>query len=272
MKIAWEYLHSALAARLVLRNASETTYTASFHLNNAVLETPRLILITKGCLDYYLDDQQWVLHEGEMVLVPAYLLRWWREKDNKAVRLLYFEYTIQPSVPELPTLFWTKPQSLKTEIASMRRIIALYPAQSEERVMEAEGEMKASLARFLTRAQATTQVDAAHHPHHADLAVAKAVRWMASHFTAPDCVARTIEQSRLSPNHFRLVFKQRLSMNPQQYLLRIRMHHARFLLHERSVSVKEVANQVGYNSVYHFSRMYRKFWNHPPSEDRPGTS
>ena len=63
---------------------------------------------------------------------------------------------------------------------------------------------------------------------------------------------------KLSYAHFRRVFKQQTGMSPYQYHLQLRVHRARELLRGTTLSVKEIAARLRFESPYHFSKIFKK--------------
>ena len=69
-----------------------------------------------------------------------------------------------------------------------------------------------------------------------------------------------------SVDHMRLLFRRHYQMSPQQYRLRRRMTLAMELLMNSTLSVKEVARQLGFVHVSHFSAAFRQVHGFPPSQ------
>ena len=72
----------------------------------------------------------------------------------------------------------------------------------------------------------------------------------------------------LSPAYISKVFKEEMGESPINYLIKIRLSKARELLLEGSHSIKAVASTVGYEDVYYFSKLYKKYHNVSPSKVR----
>lgn len=69
----------------------------------------------------------------------------------------------------------------------------------------------------------------------------------------------------VSEDHFIRMFKSYTGLPPYRYLLKIRIEYAKELLENTSISVTECAETVGFCSVAHFSRTFKKFTGHSPS-------
>ncbi|MBT8044785.1 MAG: AraC family transcriptional regulator [Verrucomicrobiae bacterium] len=71
-----------------------------------------------------------------------------------------------------------------------------------------------------------------------------------------DAMARQLGISR---SHFDRAFSSQAGQPPQQFLLNCKMIHARRLLESSSLRVGEIAEALGYNDIYFFSRQFKTF-------------
>lgn len=63
----------------------------------------------------------------------------------------------------------------------------------------------------------------------------------------------------LSPVYISKIFKDETGDSPINYLIKVRLEHARqILITSNEESIKSVANQVGYEDMYHFSKLFKK--------------
>ncbi len=71
-----------------------------------------------------------------------------------------------------------------------------------------------------------------------------------------------------SADHFSRVFRQVLGQSPQAYIVEQRVGRARQLLTESSLTVTQIADALGYESVYFFSRQFKAKSGISPSQYR----
>ena len=65
----------------------------------------------------------------------------------------------------------------------------------------------------------------------------------------------------------RQIFTERFGVSPQQYVLTLRIRHARSIIESGDFdTVAEVAETVGYTDPLYFSKAYKKYYGFPPSE------
>lgn len=74
----------------------------------------------------------------------------------------------------------------------------------------------------------------------------------------------------LTASHLRRVFRNRVGVTLQDYVLRLRMERARELLGEAGNRVHMVAASVGYESTSYFCMLFKRFFGVSPGEFRSG--
>lgn len=72
----------------------------------------------------------------------------------------------------------------------------------------------------------------------------------------------------MSEVHFRRLFTGVFGVTPSQYLTAVRVREAKALLSSGSCTITEIAERVGYSSVYYFSRAFRRECGVTPSDFR----
>lgn len=89
--------------------------------------------------------------------------------------------------------------------------------------------------------------------------VTRAIRYIHGHYHMPITIDAIAAALNCSPRHLgRLFRKSEIGQSPSDYLIQLRISKARELLVQTELSLQEVANEVGYQDGYHFSRMFKK--------------
>ena len=70
----------------------------------------------------------------------------------------------------------------------------------------------------------------------------------------------------MSTVYFRKTFEAVYGCSPIRYLHELRINKAKSILTGDYDSIGQIAESVGYNSVYHFSKMFRKYTKQSPTQ------
>lgn len=93
--------------------------------------------------------------------------------------------------------------------------------------------------------------------------------YLEEHYAEKISLDQIAENMYLSPFYISKIFKSEMGESPIHYLIRVRMERAKELLEKGSdLSITEIAEQVGYDDVYHFSKLFKKAYGLSPSKVR----
>ena len=79
-------------------------------------------------------------------------------------------------------------------------------------------------------------------------------------------ISKIAENLYYSVSYISRIFKEITTMSPTEYVLKLRMLHAKELLRLGEYSVSETAYIVGYSSPFYFSKEFKKYYGVPPSK------
>ena len=87
-------------------------------------------------------------------------------------------------------------------------------------------------------------------------------------FQKPPSVRELAARLGLSPSRFEHLFKQETGQGFRAFIHEMRMTRAKKLLHDPTLSIKEVASAVGYTHHSDFAHDFKKRYGRPPSRTR----
>lgn len=70
----------------------------------------------------------------------------------------------------------------------------------------------------------------------------------------------------VSRSSLQSMFRNDLNLTPKQYIADVNMKRAKLLLQEHRYTISEIAYQLGYHSLYYFSRKFKAYFGISPSE------
>lgn len=97
--------------------------------------------------------------------------------------------------------------------------------------------------------------------------VEQIVNYFEDHYAEKISLDQIAENMYLSPFYISKIFKSETGDTPIRHLIDIRLERAMELLREGFPgSIQEVAQQVGYEDAYYFSKLFKKRYGVPPSQ------
>jgi transcriptional regulator GlxA family with amidase domain len=102
-----------------------------------------------------------------------------------------------------------------------------------------------------------------------DPKIAKAERWVRDNIARDFTMEELAEAVALAPRTFARRVAATCGVSPIQFVQRIRLETARYLLETTRVSVEEIARQVGYAEPSTLRRLIRRDTRHSPGHFRP---
>jgi AraC family transcriptional regulator len=100
--------------------------------------------------------------------------------------------------------------------------------------------------------------------------VALAKNWMEEKYNAAINLEDIAAVAAMNSQHFLRMFKQAYCITPHQYLIDLKLRKARQLLESTKLTINEICQDIGFESIFSFSILYKKRFGLPPSQFRKG--
>ncbi len=96
--------------------------------------------------------------------------------------------------------------------------------------------------------------------------ISEAVAYLHENYLQSDFRVEQLHRiAGVSPKYFGMLFSRQFGMTPKEYVLFLKIERAKKLLSSEKYSVREIAYQLGYSDIYHFSKIFREKTGYPPS-------
>ncbi|MGN6180860.1 MAG: helix-turn-helix domain-containing protein [Mucilaginibacter sp.] len=86
--------------------------------------------------------------------------------------------------------------------------------------------------------------------------------------TAPFSPEQAAKQLNIGYSRFRKIFKSYTGLSPGQYYIQLKIEQAKSLLHDRHLSVKEIAFKLNFESYFYFAKLFREKTGLSPTDFR----
>ena len=98
--------------------------------------------------------------------------------------------------------------------------------------------------------------------------IEKVIRRMYDSLDERWTIADMAKEAGMSEVWFRKEFHKETGSSPKKFYDRLRMTWAEEMLRMTPLSISEIADRLGFSSPFHFSRVFKDHFGHPPSEER----
>jgi AraC family transcriptional regulator len=96
----------------------------------------------------------------------------------------------------------------------------------------------------------------------------QAIAYINEHLAEELSIAAIADELEMSQYYFSRLFKQSTGVSPYQYVMRLRIERATYLLRTTSLSIAAIATQVGFSNQNQLTIQFRKFVGTTPSAYR----
>ncbi|WP_167958352.1 AraC family transcriptional regulator [Anaerosporobacter faecicola] len=107
--------------------------------------------------------------------------------------------------------------------------------------------------------------DTSYETYNRSYAVRRIINYLNENYEQRISLEQIAHNMYLSPVYISKIFKEETGESPINYLIKIRLERAKeFLQTSNGSSIKNIAKQVGYDDVYHFSKLFKKYYGISP--------
>jgi AraC-like DNA-binding protein len=215
--------------------------------------------VLQGQVKAIVSELNWSASKGALLALPPYVSHSWYSLEQAKVSVLQI-FRLLPSLtdrllpgckPRLISL--TEPQFTEYE-ALFSRFVALGGEATPQQVRLQRAYLEAFVLSLLEERQDTEGV-----------AMYEVASYMQGHMRQDLTIAEVARHFSFSEVTLRRRFREASGISPKRYLLELRLNEAQRLLLTTNLSMQEIALQMGFFDLAHFSSTFRKHYGLTPS-------
>lgn len=149
------------------------------------------------------------------------------------------------------------------------RILNLLKKVSNNQINDAYDASALAYLFLMTLEQYMTSLQ--HNAQYPD-AIVKAIHFIKNNYNLPITLDEIVNSSGLSKYHFSRLFKKTIGLTPIKYLSETRINKAIELLKDHSLTIEDIALNVGFSTSNYFCKVFRASIGLPPGEYRKSKS
>ncbi len=251
--------------RCEIQSCGESNYRHPFERGERRIAAMMVSYIKQGNCTIQAEGQRYSCKQGSLVILPEFrnhLLR--TEKAGNHIeqwlnlRLRIFGTVDISQLLDVPPLI--PKNSARTLVPICQQLIASYPAQGVSAVLE----QQALLRQFLQHYVALSPMLLTNTRMQALMRVMPALEYIQQNYHEDIDRHVLAKRAHLATSRFHELFKQALHVTPILYRNRLRFQEARRLLESTKDPIQVVAEQVGFEDAFHFSRMFKQVYGMSP--------
>ncbi len=241
-------------------------------------DAPELFIVLSGDLAIWMDGTTTPLTAGDIVCVPSHMPHRTLPTvyDNPAI-LFFTSFSnfhfkgMEPNCLDFPggsSVLHTD-GLVRQDITNLclRMISERYSNQVGQYFMQKAylTQLLMTIIRQITVPPKQSCSPVTFETHHKTYVVSEIRQYLSSHYAEKislDLIARNMY---LSSAYISKIFKEETGEAPINYLIKMRLERARIQLEsDNGQSIKAISNSVGYDDVYYFSKLFKKYYGMSP--------
>ena len=225
-----------------------------------------LTYVDQGALHSVADGQDLLLKQGDLVIYGPGQWHMQYADIGVAPRFVTLSFTTQGAdlVPLLNRKF-SAPQKVVSLLQTM--------LQEQERMDDYSGDIILSqlnllLLMLMREITAPTggKLQTANSVHSENEIIRQAQQFISSHIREKLSVPLVARQVDVSPSYLTALFHKNLQISPGEYIRRIKLQESKQMIRENNLNFTEIAAELQYSTVHHFSRQFKEKFGITPTE------
>ena len=224
----------------------------------------RLYLPVKGAFRLNYMNESVVVEPGSIHLVPAHTPFTYESmtpSDHYWLHFLSKQLRMVPAFQSHLVLPLENPKKMRSEFENIFRQIRAARTVTDD--LRVRNTIFAFLAPFLESALHELPQNTA-----SEGGFAEVLEYIDRNLASEINIAELGSLTQLSRADFSSLFRRSFGVPPKQYISLRRISRAKYLLWRTKLSVKEIAEQCGYENKYFFYRIFKKYTGVTPSQYR----
>ena len=225
-----------------------------------------LTYVDQGALHSVADGQDLLLKQGDLVIYGPNQWHMQYADIGVAPRFVTISFEIQGmELAPLMNRKFTAPQNVVTLLQNMLR--------EQERMDPFSNEIILSqlnlLLLFLLRETAAPRggkLQTSNAIHSENEIIRQAQQYISSHIREKLSVPLVARQVDVSPSYLTALFHKNLQISPGEYIRRIKLQESKQMIRENNLNFTEIAAELQYSTVHHFSRQFKEKFGITPTE------
>lgn len=225
-----------------------------------------LTYVDQGELHSVADGQDLLLKQGDLVIYGSG--QWHMQYADIGVAPRFVTLSFDVSGVELDPLLnrkFTAPQNVVSLLQNMLREQERMDAYSNDIILSQLNLLLLLLLRE-TVAPKGGKLQTSNAIHSENQIIRQAQQYISAHIREKLSVPLVARQVDVSPSYLTALFHKNLQISPGEYIRRIKLQESKQMIRENNLNFTEIAAELQYSTVHHFSRQFKEKFGITPTE------
>ena len=225
-----------------------------------------LTYVDQGTLHSVVDGQDLLLKQGDIVIYGPN--QWHMQYADIGVAPRFVTISFDARGDKLSALLnrkFSAPQNIVTLLQSMLREQERMDGYSPDIILSQLNLLLLELLRALD-APTAGKLQASNAIHSENEIIRQAQQFISTHIREKLSVPLVARQVDVSPSYLTALFHKNLQISPGEYIRRIKLQESKQMIRENNLNFTEIAAELQYSTVHHFSRQFKEKFGITPTE------
>ena len=225
-----------------------------------------LTYVDQGSMHSVVEGQDILLKQGDLVIYGAH--QWHMQYADIGVAPRFVTITFDISAGDLTPLLnrkFTAPQHTVTLLQQMLQEQEKMDAFSSNIILSRLELLLLLLLREDKEPRAG-KLQTSNAVHSENEIIRQAQQYISSHIREKLSVPLVARQVDVSPSYLTALFHKNLQISPGEYIRRTKLQESKQMIRENNLNFTEIAAELQYSTVHHFSRQFKEKFGITPTE------
>ena len=225
-----------------------------------------LTYVDQGSLHSVADGQDLLLKQGDMVIYGPN--QWHMQYADVDVAPRYVTLTFDLRDEAIQPLVNRKFTASRQVVALLRQMLREHEQldQFSNDMIIAQLNMVLLELMRESAAPSNAKLQTSNAIHSENEIIRKAQQYISSHIREKLSVPLVARQVDVSPSYLTALFHKNLQISPGEYIRRIKLQESKQMIRENNLNFTEIAAELHYSTVHHFSRQFKEKFGITPTE------
>ena len=225
-----------------------------------------LMYLCRGKLKIYYGKSKFVLKSGQVIIYPPHTPVIYKNISDDRIDYRWIHFTGNQAEKLINDA--NLPLATPVDVSVDEKIISEFQSLFNEYIDRDFLFETTALAKFINIISLFARASARMNKDRNSDSLKFALKYIDENYTNEIDIKKLAEQEHISYAYFRTIFKKKTGISPNQYILMLRLKNASLLLKQTDLSIKEIAESMGFSDQMYFSRIFKKKFGMTPNNYR----